>query len=930
MGQELLTLQNLAKYYTSAQSVVIGLNQTNLTFCRGEFVAVTGESGSGKSTLAHVLGGILPYESGELLYKGKPTSHYDSSDWERYRRDCVSFISQSYGVLPGSSVIDNVTCALRLTGTDKAEAQRRAEEILKKVELWDLRHRRAAKLSSGQKQRLSIARALAKPAPVLIADEPTGNLDAENSAMVISLLSEAAKDRLVILITHEFSEAKDFVTRHIELRDGRVTMDTRLREVPALPEPGPVERHPGKTRGLDWFVARFQIKARPVWSVLMLCLFAATVFSMFAFSGTFVSNLDDTFTYYYDNSGFRNGDPRRVVVGRLDGEEMTEEDTEKLLSTRYVESLEEYGYLTDIQYAYRENEDYVLRHLLENIGSNMDPIFIPAQEYSVIQTQGKMLFARTVPRMSGNREFLTGGRLPENVYEVVAAGGPELLGERITVLVQDQKNWSVSSFLRFDVTVVGVTDYGSHLYFHRDLGRMMLSYAKTGGICMPAEKYLVGEEKILSVSDGRKVFSYTGIEEGTLTGEEGVSNVVYDAVKVAAGKRIADNNKYLEQFAYATNATNLLGDLYMLEDCAQLVGVSPDGVRELRETLDLDVLTAEIEAAMSGEPLPEAFERLKKEVDALREKIPAAGQALLKKLDEMDPAQLTVAEVTALAEQWGIAVHELQPGEAVVPVGYMEKAANNMLEQQGRPFKEQHMDTAAAKPLRAVFSNMADHQSVRELTLIGSRKMEYPWLILLHPEDFNEMIYPGKGEQVSLTVEDYAYVDRVLDDLHAMGYVALSPYQEGAVTQNPELAEQRMQTLRVCLIAFFAVVILQILLLRAMFSMETESYRLLSHIGLNGTTAKRSVLWQILLFALGGQLLGGGLIALCAAGGMDQLVHILRYLPLSYRLVLCLLHLGVSVITAVWTMRALQKQVFPQSEAQADLDWDAIGEEVEA
>ena len=122
MTQELLTLQNLAKYYASAQSVVVGLNQTNLTFCRGEFVAITGESGSGKSTLAHVLGGILPYESGELLFKGKPTSHYDSADWERYRRDCVSFISQSYGILPGSSVQDNVTCALRLTGVEKAEA----------------------------------------------------------------------------------------------------------------------------------------------------------------------------------------------------------------------------------------------------------------------------------------------------------------------------------------------------------------------------------------------------------------------------------------------------------------------------------------------------------------------------------------------------------------------------------------------------------------------------------------------------------------------------------------------------------------------------------------------------------------------------------------------------------------------------------------
>lgn len=213
----LLTLENLYKYYTGTQSVVVGLNGLNLSFDAGEFVAITGESGSGKSTLAHVLGGILPYESGELLLNDHPTSHYDGQDWERYRLEQISFISQSYGILPGSTVLSNVVSALRLTGMDAKAAHREAGVILRKVELWDLRHRRAARLSSGQKQRLSIARALAKPAPILLADEPTGNLDAENSAKIIALLAEAAKERLVILITHEFSEAEDYVTRHIVL-----------------------------------------------------------------------------------------------------------------------------------------------------------------------------------------------------------------------------------------------------------------------------------------------------------------------------------------------------------------------------------------------------------------------------------------------------------------------------------------------------------------------------------------------------------------------------------------------------------------------------------------------------------------------------------------------------------------------------------------
>ena len=313
MEKAILALQNLSKFYTSGQSVVVGLNDVSLSFSRGEFVAITGESGSGKSTLAHVLGGVLPYESGELLLEGKPTSHYDGVEWETYRRDCISFISQNYGILPGSTVISNVISALRLAGMRLGEARKEAEKILRQVELWPMRHRRAARLSSGQKQRLAIARALAKPAPVLLADEPTGNLDAENSAKVIELLAEAAKERLVILITHEFQEAEDLATRHIALQDGKVVMDVELRPANGVEQEQPVNKRRRK-RLLGGYIARLQLRARPVWCVMMALLFALSAFAVFAFLGTFIVALDDTPTRIYDNSAFRNGDDRRIVV----------------------------------------------------------------------------------------------------------------------------------------------------------------------------------------------------------------------------------------------------------------------------------------------------------------------------------------------------------------------------------------------------------------------------------------------------------------------------------------------------------------------------------------------------------------------------------------------------------------------------------------
>ena len=124
MPTPILKLDNLSKFYTSTQNVVVGLNNISLSLYRGEFVAITGESGSGKSTLAHVIGGILPYESGEMYLDGRPTSHYDGGDWERYRRDSISFISQSYGIVLSATVLENVVSALRLSGMDKASARR--------------------------------------------------------------------------------------------------------------------------------------------------------------------------------------------------------------------------------------------------------------------------------------------------------------------------------------------------------------------------------------------------------------------------------------------------------------------------------------------------------------------------------------------------------------------------------------------------------------------------------------------------------------------------------------------------------------------------------------------------------------------------------------------------------------------------------------
>ena len=317
-----LELKDIIKFYVSGREITKALKDINLSMETGEFIAITGESGSGKSTLAHIMAGVLPADKGTIWLKGESTSHYGEEEWESYRRDTISFIAQNYGILPGNTVWENVISALLLSGMEKEEATERAKRLLKRVELWEVRHRRAARLSSGQKQRLSIARAVAKPAPVLVADEPTGNLDAENARKIVQLFEEEAKHRLVVMVTHNYDVVEKHVTRHIEIQDGVVVTDEVLRASLCPVQSGYEQEEAKKTKinsvkRLGCFVGGLQLKARPVWTTLLVFFFALTAFATFAFLGTFFTVLDDTGTKYYNNEAFLNGSEKRLVVLRV-------------------------------------------------------------------------------------------------------------------------------------------------------------------------------------------------------------------------------------------------------------------------------------------------------------------------------------------------------------------------------------------------------------------------------------------------------------------------------------------------------------------------------------------------------------------------------------------------------------------------------------
>ena len=222
----MLELKNITKDYESGDSVVHALRNVSVSFRRNEFVSILGPSGCGKTTLLNIIGGLDRYTEGDLIINGTSTKKYRDRNWDSYRNHTVGFVFQSYNLIPHQSVLSNVELALTLSGVSKKERRRRAKEVLERVGLGDQLHKRPNQLSGGQMQRVAIARALVNDPSILLADEPTGALDSETSIQIMELLKEVAKDRLVIMVTHNPDLAEQYSTRIIRLLDGRIEGDT--------------------------------------------------------------------------------------------------------------------------------------------------------------------------------------------------------------------------------------------------------------------------------------------------------------------------------------------------------------------------------------------------------------------------------------------------------------------------------------------------------------------------------------------------------------------------------------------------------------------------------------------------------------------------------------------------------------------------------
>ena len=221
----MLVLKNIVKDYSAGDARVEALRGVDLEFGDSEFAAILGPSGCGKTTLLNIIGGLDRYTSGDLVIRGKSTKQFTERDWDTYRNHSVGFVFQSYNLIPHQTVLSNVELALTLSGVSREERRRRAAEALEKVGLGDQLKKKPNQLSGGQMQRVAIARALVNNPEVLLADEPTGALDSETSIQVMEILRQVAKDRLVIMVTHNPELADQYATRIIRLLDGKIVSD---------------------------------------------------------------------------------------------------------------------------------------------------------------------------------------------------------------------------------------------------------------------------------------------------------------------------------------------------------------------------------------------------------------------------------------------------------------------------------------------------------------------------------------------------------------------------------------------------------------------------------------------------------------------------------------------------------------------------------
>ncbi len=351
----LLSLKNVSKFYYSKGVVTSGFSKVSLQLDRGEFVAITGESGSGKSTLLNVISGLDTYEEGEMSINGTLTSAYTEKEFEQYRKQYIANVFQSFNLVSSYNVYQNVALILMINGEKNKEIKKKVLTALKQVGLYEYRHTKASKLSGGQKQRVAIARALVKDTPIIVADEPTGNLDVKAAEETMKLFSDIAKDKLVIIVTHNYEQVEPYVTRKIRMSDGRIVENEVLKPTEKITAPEQNKDH----KSLSIFNQirlglRNTFNLIPKFILLMIVFLFMTVSSLGMYSSFRKQQYDSQNSGY--NWLFRDSSDARLIIKKQDNSAITDEDLNAIKALGNIDYIVNNDVLIDTDFYLSDNQ----------------------------------------------------------------------------------------------------------------------------------------------------------------------------------------------------------------------------------------------------------------------------------------------------------------------------------------------------------------------------------------------------------------------------------------------------------------------------------------------------------------------------------------------------------------------------------------------
>ncbi len=449
----MLKLENVSKIYYTNGIVATGISKVNLELNIGEFVVITGESGSGKSTLLNVISGIDSYEEGEMYINGKETSHYTEKDFEEYRKKYIANIFQSFNLINSYTVYQNVELVLLLNGYKRRQIKKKVLDIIDKVGLTKFKNTKVSKLSGGQKQRVAIARAIVKDTPIIVADEPTGNLDTKSAYEIIELLKNVAKDKLVVIVTHNIEQVEKYATRIIKMHDGRMIQNTEIKNIN---EDSKITQASGKNITIP---NQYRLGIRNTFNIFskFILLFIVFTFMSVAFLAEYsafklVEHSTEESSGYSAN--LRDISKERILINKQNREPFTEDDYSKIKQ------------LSNIDYIVEDDISLDTEFLLRN---------------DTLNTYG---YIKDINNFKGNLDI---GRMPENDDEIILKANKDdytitqMLDETLNSEFSLQKSYREGDTIK-TVKIVGIqynennTIYDRTFYVSNEVKKVVRSY----------------------------------------------------------------------------------------------------------------------------------------------------------------------------------------------------------------------------------------------------------------------------------------------------------------------------------------------------------------------------------------------------------------------------------------------------------------------